>query len=79
MSNFVIGAALPTFTAVQNWIVDGVLVFIWIIVVIMVGKNIGTLKVKGAVIILAVGGIFTWAIKNPDTIFGWIDGFMELF
>ncbi|MHC5294625.1 TcpD family membrane protein [Listeria monocytogenes] len=59
--------------------VDAVLTFIWIIVVILIGKNIGTLKVKGAVVVLVIGGAFTWAIKNPDTVFGWIDGFMELF
>ncbi|HHH5737820.1 TPA: TcpD family membrane protein [Listeria monocytogenes] len=79
MKYFVLAEALPTFTDVQNWIVDAVLTFIWIIVVILIGKNIGTLKVKGAVVVLVIGGAFTWAIKNPDTVFGWIDGFMELF
>ncbi|EAC3668578.1 TcpD family membrane protein [Listeria monocytogenes] len=79
MKYFVLAEALPTFIGVQNWIVDAVLTFIWIIVVIMIAKNIGTLKVKGAVVVLVIGGAFTWAIKNPDTVFGWIDGFMELF
>ncbi|HAO5758339.1 TPA: hypothetical protein IP900_002701 [Listeria monocytogenes] len=79
MKYFVLAETLPTFTGVQNWIVDAVLTFIWIIVVILIGKNIGTLKVKGAVVVLVIGGAFTWAIKNPDTVFGWIDGFMELF
>ncbi|EEP0529828.1 hypothetical protein HAW55_000301 [Listeria monocytogenes] len=78
MKYFVIAEALPTFTGVQNWVVNTVLTFIWIIVVVMIGKNIGTLKVKGAVIILAIGGIFNWAIKNPNKVFGWIDGFMGL-
>ncbi|MDT0109337.1 hypothetical protein QJV45_02625 [Listeria booriae] len=76
----ILGAGqLPSLEKGQKYFTDQVLIFIWVVVVLLVAKNFASLKVKGALIVFAVGAVFTWGIKNPAMLQRWVDGLMGMF
>lgn len=70
---------LPSLQSGQTYIVNQALIFIWAVVVVLVVKNFASLKIKGALIVFGIGAVFTWGVKNPATLQGWVDGIMRMF